>query len=110
LSISQEFPLGNTAIGSVGGALSYVGEREGRFQFDIPGIATIPRETFGSYTQLDLHVGLTYDTWDVNLFVNNVADQRGVLRGGADSNFGVVTYIQPRTLGLSFTKSFTKAF
>jgi iron complex outermembrane recepter protein len=101
ISGEQEFPLGSIRA-FVGGSVSYVDDRKGVFR-----PANIVRETFPNYTQTDLLAGVRYDTWTLNVFVNNVTNERGVLRGGLDSfrpNF--FTYIQPRTLGLSFSKTY----
>jgi outer membrane receptor protein involved in Fe transport len=103
LSLDQEFPLGTVATGAVGASFSYIGEREGKFQR-----TNVPRVTYPSYTTLDAHGGVTYDTWEVRLFVNNALDKRAVLRTGADAALfpAFLTYIQPRTIGVSLSKSF----
>lgn len=103
LSLDQEFPLWGVTSGFLGGSLSYVGDRQGNFQ-----PVDVTRETFPSYTLLNLHAGFRYDTWALNVFVNNVADKRGVLRGGLDAVIfpNYFTYIQPRTIGLSLAKDF----
>ncbi|MBM0106519.1 TonB-dependent receptor [Steroidobacter sp. S1-65] len=101
-SIDQEFPLGR-ATGFLGGSISYVGERKGQFK------ATPVRQSFPSYTQTDLRAGVVYESWTLNMFCNNVSDERGVLRSGLDAtvpNPDLFTYIQPRTIGFSVTKSF----
>lgn len=102
LSVDQEFPLWGTATGAVGGSVSYVGERRGVF-LDVPD----PRQVFPAYTQVDLHAALKYDTWSVNAFVNNVTDKRALI-GGGTGNFipFIFNYTQPRTIGLSLTKTF----
>ena len=50
---------------------------------------------------------MNYETWKTSVFVNNLADKRGLLQGGlgfcTPSTF---QYIEPRTAGLSVTKSF----
>ncbi len=104
LSVEQRLPLTASVSGFIGGSVSYVGDRKGRFF-----TGSVPRETFPAYTQLDLRAGLRYDTWTLNTFVNNIADKRGVLRAGNDSSLNVlyaVNYIQPRTFGMSISKSF----
>ncbi len=101
LSIDQEFPIAARMIGFVGGSVSYVDDRKGVFR------AVAARSTFPAYTQVDLHAGLKLDTWTFNAFATNLTDERGVLRGQFDStdpNF--ITYIQPRTIGLSVAKIF----
>jgi iron complex outermembrane recepter protein len=103
LSVDQEFPFMSSATGFIGASASYVGDRKGRF------FTGVPQGTFPSYKQFDLRAGAKFDTWTVNAFMNNVSDERGVLRAGRDavnSYLYIVTYTQPRTVGLSFTKSF----
>jgi iron complex outermembrane recepter protein len=101
-SVERTFSPGGVAELFVGGTVSYVGDRKGNFQ------ATTTRETFPSYTQVDLRGGLTIDSWKLTAFVNNATDKRGVLRGGLDAVFvpTYFTYIQPRTIGFSLAKSF----
>jgi outer membrane receptor protein involved in Fe transport len=102
LSLDTEFPLIGDTQGFAGGSVSYVDAREGAFTS-----ALQPRQTFPSYTKLDLRAGLKRDTWTVNLFVNNVADKRGTLGSNPDPALvGAVAYIQPRTVGLSLMKDF----
>lgn len=101
LSVDQEFSLPSDFTGFIGGSWSYVGDRVGIFQ------NTPVREIYPSYTKFDLRAGAVHDSWTVNLYINNVADQRGVLRGGRDSLVPYAfNYIQPRTVGLSLLKKF----
>ena len=98
---SQDFALGDGLNASVGGNLSYVGRRTGSFQPDPT------RSIFPDYWQLDLTAGLNWDDWRLNAFVTNVTNTRGVLRSGLDSNLPtLITYIRPRSFGLSLTRSF----
>jgi iron complex outermembrane receptor protein len=108
LSLRQTFPLpalAPRATGFVGGSVSYVPDRLGEF----PSIYLIPpeRQDLPAYTKIDLQAGFDYDTWTVSLYANNVADKRGVLDGGLDlvpSN--AYFYIQPRTIGMTVSKTF----
>jgi outer membrane receptor protein involved in Fe transport len=101
LSLDQDFQLGGNLIAIVGGSLSYVGERFSYFT------ATPIRQRLPAYAQTDLHGGVRYEDWAVNLSVNNVTDRRGVLTGGLGSiNELSFNYIQPRTIGLSLSKTF----
>jgi hypothetical protein len=99
--LHQDFPVTSRATGFVGAAASYVGDRLGEFT------GTPQRQDLPAYTKTDLHAGVKYDSWTVNAFVNNVADRRGVLNGGLGQfpPFGFVE-IQPRTVGLSASRSF----
>jgi len=108
VSMEQRFPLTalvRGATGFVGGDVSYVPNRLGQFA----SVYLFPpeRQDLPAYTKVDLRAGIDYDTWTVNLYVNNVADKRGVLDSGLDlipSNAFI--YIQPRTVGLTVSKTF----
>jgi iron complex outermembrane receptor protein len=85
--------------------VSYVPDRVGEFS----SVYLVPpeRQDLPDYTKIDLRAGVNYDTWKLNLYVNNLADKRGVLDGGLDlipSN--AFLYIQPRTIGMSVSKTF----
>lgn len=101
LSFEEEFPLVRGATGFFGGTVSYIGDRESEFT------SSPQRQLFPAYTRTDLRAGARYDAWTTNLFVTNVANVRGMLSGG----LGYVPpyafeYIRPRTVGLSFTRTF----
>jgi iron complex outermembrane recepter protein len=102
LSLNEEFSLASRVRGFVGGSVSYVGNRESVFT------ASPERQNLPAYTKADLRAGVKYESWTVNLFVDNVADQRGLLSGGlgAAVNPLAFTYIQPREAGLSVAKTF----
>lgn len=102
LSIDQEFPLTLGMTGFVGGSVSYVGDRQDVFSSS----ALRPRLNFPSYAKTDLRAGVRYDSWTANLYVNNVADKRGIVSGGYAPGKVGVNFIQPRIIGLSVTKAF----
>ena len=66
-------------MGFLGGSLSYVGRREGEFA------ASAVRQDLPAYARTDLQAGLEYAAWTFNLFVNNVADKRGILAGDLEA-------------------------
>jgi outer membrane receptor protein involved in Fe transport len=102
LSANQQFRLTSETNGFAGLQLSYVGDRLSSFV--TPGTE---RPVYPAYAKVDLNVGVDHDSWRVNLYVNNVADKRGVLGGGATTTPAFAYYyIQPRTVGLSLIKSF----
>jgi outer membrane receptor protein involved in Fe transport len=84
---------------------AFVGDRQGEFTAGPP--IPPPRQVYPSYTKTDLRAGTRFDSWTATLYVNNVADQRGVIAGGIGSfpPFAF-TLIQPRTIGLSVTRTF----
>jgi iron complex outermembrane recepter protein len=108
LSLEQRFPLTalvRGAMGFVGGDVSYVPNRVGQFA----SVYLVPpeRQDLPCYTKVDLRTGIDYDTWTVNLYVNNVADTRGVLDSGLDLiPTNAFIYIQPRTIGMTVSKTF----
>jgi len=101
LSADEDFPLWGSVTGYVGATVSYIGKRLGTF------VLTGPRQSYPGYTKADLRAGARYDTWTFDLFLTNVADKRGLLGGGlgAFPPYGF-TIVQPRTVGLSVSKSF----
>jgi iron complex outermembrane recepter protein len=100
-SVEQEFFLPHDIKGFVGGAVSYVGSREGVFT------QTEERQHLPAYAKTDLRAGVKADSWAVNLYGTNVTDRRGVLTGGIGTFVPTAfTYIQPRTVGISIEKSF----
>jgi outer membrane receptor protein involved in Fe transport len=99
-SIDQDFAITDNVTSFVGGMVSYVGERLGVYV-----VSGSPRQQYPSYTQADLRAGVRFNDWNVNVFANNVTDKRAVLLG--DPNLvTAVNYNQPRTVGVSFAKSF----
>jgi len=97
----EDFPIWNGAVGYIGGALSYVGSREGTFE------ATPERQLYPEYTKFDLRAGVRIETWTVGIYANNVTDSRALLDGGIGyvmPNAYVV--IQPRVVGVDLTKKF----
>jgi outer membrane receptor protein involved in Fe transport len=72
---------------------------------DLSTSRQVARLVSSSYAKIDVHVGLRYESWSASLFVNNVADKRGIV-GPTNIPFLAANYIQPRTVGLSVSKSF----
>jgi iron complex outermembrane recepter protein len=106
LTIDQDIIHFGTATGFVGGSVNYVGAREGEFQYG----ATAPRLRFPAYTTASLRAGVRSEPWDVNLYVNNVGDKRGIIGEFFGASVGSLGYsatiIQPRTVGLSASRKF----
>jgi len=105
LSLNQEFPITDKLFGFAGGAFSITGERLG--SFIAPPFTADQRVHYPGFAKLDLRGGATYGQWTLNLYINNVADRRGVLGGGAGTYPPFAfTYLQPRTIGLSAARTF----
>jgi outer membrane receptor protein involved in Fe transport len=102
VSVDQQFPLSAKLTGVVGGSWSYVGER-----LSVLTGGTGVRQSFPSYSKVDLRGGVRNGSWDANLFVTNLTDKRGVLYGGLGAFPPTAfLYIQPRTYGVSVAKAF----
>jgi outer membrane receptor protein involved in Fe transport len=100
-SVQQNFPLWDRAQGFVGAELTYVGDRVSLFQ------GTARRQDLPSYTQTDLRVGVEYEPWTANVYVNNLTDKRGLLNGGLGYlPPNAFVYTQPRTIGLGVYRTF----
>jgi iron complex outermembrane recepter protein len=102
LSLKQDFPLGNDVIGFAGAMMTYMGKRAGNFQ-----PVGVDRQLFPSYVKTDLRAGARYQSWLVDVYLNNVANKRAELGGGVDGfPTDAIIYIQPRTAGISVSKTF----
>lgn len=101
LSLQQAISLGHSAVGYVGGTLSYIGDRKGAFTYNDV------RQSFPGFAKVDLEAGVRWNSWDLSVYANNVLDRRGILNGGTGSfNQQAIFYIRPRTVGATVTKSF----
>ena len=99
ISAQQDFELPNSALLFAKAEWSYVGDRLGIFQS-----AGTARPFYPAYNKVDLDVGLRLDDWTATLYVNNVANERGIV-GYGTTPISVV-YITPRTIGASLSKRF----
>ena len=81
--------------------MNYVGNREGLF------ISSPARAYYPAYARTDASAGVSYESWMINFFANNLTDRRGIY-GGGPGMFPSFAYevIQPRTVGMSVTKTF----
>jgi iron complex outermembrane recepter protein len=102
LAVDQDLALANGMAAFIGASVSYVGERLGDFRTT----STLARQRFPAYAQIDVRAGVNHGPWAVNLFLNNVADRRGIFTGSQIGTLSLVNYIQPRTAGLSVERTF----
>jgi len=101
ISLDQNFPLVGDLTGFGGITVSYVGDRQGTF------LPSAQRPVYPAYARTDLRAGIKYAQWTANLFATNVTDKRGLLGGGpGEAQPYAFIYIQPRTIGLSISRSF----
>jgi len=93
----------------VQGVVAYVGDRW-------PDLRTEQREILGkveAYTIADFTAGIARDGYTLELFVNNVFDERGQLDRWAQCDASIcgfsgtyITPVMPRTIGLRFGQRF----
>lgn len=102
LSVDLETPVTDQITGRLGGSMSYVGQRLGIFG----GSSTAVRYNLPSYTSFDVHAGLEYEDWALNIYCNNLSNEPGVINRGVGSVGQFVSVIRPRTFGVSLSKTF----
>jgi outer membrane receptor protein involved in Fe transport len=80
--------------------VNYVGDRKGPF-------GSNAQQDFPAYTTVNLKTGAMFDTWTVNLYADNVGNERGLVAGGTGYiQLNSFIYIKPRVVGLNVQKSF----
>jgi iron complex outermembrane recepter protein len=107
VTLNQDIPLSGRWRGFLEGEATYVGLRDGEFA----ARSTALRPQFPAYTTVNLRTGAKSDSWYASLYVNNLANKRGIAgavntfeRGHFEGDyFGAV--IQPRTVGLSVVRN-----
>lgn len=107
-SLDYVTPVTDSMTASFGAALTYVGQRRGEFVNKAPD-GTAPdapfRQVYPDYVTLDINAGLDINDFNVQLFVQNVTNKRGVIGGGFNNqstfNPNWFNFTQPRTVGLN---------
>jgi outer membrane receptor protein involved in Fe transport len=109
LSGSYDWTAWSDVDAFVGGTLALVGGRDGGFD-NAYRAAIGNRLHLDSYAQLDLQAGLRRGNLSAEVFVQNLANERGVVNTGAYGNLPnnalPVTSIRPRTIGLTLSADF----
>lgn len=99
------FPIGNQSFsGVLRGDYSYVGSSKTAFR----PLTDSTYRVQPSYSLTNVRFGLTGDTWEATLFLNNVFDERAEVTRLVFSQTrpDIIITNRPRELGLSFSKSF----
>ena len=107
-SFDYTAPVGNDAKASFGAAATYVGNRRGEF---VPSQTQADlRAVYPGYVQFDVNAGIKVNNWNVNAFVQNITNKRGVIGGGfwnqTSYNANWFNYMPPRTIGINAELNF----
>jgi outer membrane receptor protein involved in Fe transport len=101
LSVQQDFRVRGIGNSFVGLTETLVGDRVGVFT------NSAQRQSLPAYATTDLRLGAKMENWSASLYVNNLTDERGRLNGGLGYILPYAFYVtKPRTVGLSFSKTF----
>jgi iron complex outermembrane receptor protein len=123
-----DFTLGGGWRGYVGASYQYVGARSTNFAFSFPLLAYYPpyaplpaSPRLPGYGSVSLRAGVSQDQWNVDFYVKNLTNKRGLLTGSSWQNYVPVagtlnpvtgnveagsSIIAPRTFGLSVSRNF----
>lgn len=100
-AFTQSFPITSGVTGFVGAKVAYIGEGPP------PVFSNPPMQGGRAYAKTDISSGVNWDSWTVNLFINNATDRRAIIgENGSDFNPLAVNYITPRTAGVSVARTF----
>jgi outer membrane receptor protein involved in Fe transport len=63
-------------------------------------VITINRDTIDSWTMLNISAGVSSESWNAELFINNLTDERAEVSRNFVFDRTTVTYAQPLTVGV----------
>lgn len=88
---------------------TYVGERFSDFVFGGPTAVNTNHQSLPSYHSVNLRGGVDFGGYQLDLYVTNVGDERGLYAyssGGGANGTGLGIVQQPRTIGARFSYEF----
>src|SRR5690348_1215805 len=125
LSGDYDFALGGGWHGYVGASYRYVGERSTDFAFSYPIAGLLPplpsSPTIPGYHTINLRAGVNRGQWNIDAYVKNLTNQRGIVQASTFQNYVPVagepnpitgrmednaTIITPRMFGISVSRNF----
>jgi outer membrane receptor protein involved in Fe transport len=125
LSGDYDFALGGGWHGYVGASYRYVDERSTDFAFSYPIPGLLPplpsSPTIPAYHAIDLRAGVNRGQWNIDAYVKNLTNQRGIVQASTFQNYVPVagqlnpvtgrmednaTIITPRMFGISVSRNF----
>jgi outer membrane receptor protein involved in Fe transport len=125
LNGDYDFALGGGWHGYVGASYRYVDERSTDFAFSYPIAGVLPplpsSPTIPAYNTIDLRAGVSRGQWNIDAYIKNLTDERGIVQASTFQNYVPVagqlnpvtgriednaTIITPRTFGISVSRNF----
>ncbi len=86
---------------------AYVGERHSEiYKYAVENTVDDRRELNDSYSILNLSTGINMEGWGIDLYVNNLTDERAQLSRGSVGWDTTITLNRPRTVGVRFHMAF----
>lgn len=109
-SLQKRFPITPRWQGSAQVVYDFFGDRYGPFNSIVPPAPQEPQVFIPHYSTVDFLAGVSDGRYSVNLFLRNLANERGITSlqaegGGGNGNLQA-TIITPRTIGVSLAASF----
>jgi iron complex outermembrane receptor protein len=106
LSADYDHPLAGALNGTAGVSWRYTGHRESAFDTE----TGFGQHRLGAFSQVDAHIGVTYDHLRFDVFVRNLTDSRGILdvgsTGSAENGAIAAAIIRPRSVGATLGFSY----
>ncbi len=125
LAGDYDFPMGGGWHGYVGASYQYIGERSTDFAFSYPIPGVLPplpsSPTIPGYSTINLRAGVNRDEWNIDVYVKNLTNQRGIVQASTYANYVPVAgqvnpvtgrlednaaIITPRMFGISISRNF----
>ncbi|MGH8216621.1 MAG: TonB-dependent receptor [Rhodanobacteraceae bacterium] len=125
LNGDYDFVLGGGWHGYVGASYQYIDERSTDYAFSYPVAGVLPplpsSPTIPGYNIINLRAGVNRDQWDIDFYVKNLTNKRGIVQAGTYADYVPVagsvnpvtgqmedgaTIITPRMFGISVSRNF----
>lgn len=109
LGVEKSWDLRDTMLLTVGGNYSHVGDRDTDFRSSAATGDRRDKLIAPSYDLIDAFLRLEDSAWAATLYMRNLTDERGIRTigdsGGMSSSM-TASFLQPRTIGVSFAYNF----
>lgn len=125
LNGDYDFALGGGWHGYVGASYQYIDKRSTDYAFSYPVPGVLPplpsSPTIPGYNTINLRAGVNRDEWNIDVYVKNLTNQRGIVEASTFQNYVPVagqvnpvtgqiednaSIITPRMFGISVSRNF----